>query len=256
VDAVLALIEHAEGDLDDRLVTVLRVGGLDTANAIIMRLRRVADEAARESLAMTLARLPVETFSSSVVPALEDDAALARLVLAVLPRVDRERGQELAMSLATHAAADVRVRAFQLLFEVPRSTLRFERLLQQTLDDEDPRVVECGLQHAAARMPLAGHAALAAFLGAVRGARVTPLQRRAVRLLRASGTTDARDALAAALAARTRALDAPARQVSCLIEAALQEFHDDDTAAAAARAWRRSAAGVFSWILRDTREAS
>jgi len=41
-----------------------------------------------------------------------------------------------------------------------------------------------------------------------------------------------------------------------LIQAALEAFADDDTAAAAARAWRRSAAGVCSWLLRDTREAS
>jgi len=254
VEAAIAAIEHGDATADEQLVTLLRVGGAGSAAAVVARLQRVSADAARDGLADALARLPSPVFAEAVAPALGEDAGLARTVLAAVARVDRDRGLELAQSLATHAAADVRLKALQLLFSMPVTSGRFDRLLRQTLDDDDPRVVDFGVQQAAERRPLAGLPAMTAFLSAVRGTRFTPMQRQVVRLLREHASADTRDALATALTARTRALDAAARQVSRAIQAALEAF-DDDAAAAAAKAWRRSAAGLYSWLRRDAKEA-
>jgi hypothetical protein len=235
-------------------VTLLRVGGAGSAAAVVARLLRVSDDAARDGLADALARLPSPVFAEAVVPALGDAAGLARTVLNAVARVDPERGLELAQGLVAHPAGDVRLRALQLLFSVPATSGRFDRLLRFALDDDDPRVVDFGVERATERRPLAGLPAMTAFLSALRGTRFTPMQRRVIRLLREHATTDTRDALATALAARTRALDGPARQVSCAIQAALEAFEDDE-AAAAAKAWRRSAAGLYSWLRGDAKEA-
>jgi hypothetical protein len=254
VDAVIAEIERGGGATDERLVTLLRVGGAGSAAAVVARLPRVSTDAARDGLADALARLPSPVFAEAVVPALGEAASLARTVLTALARVDTERGLELAQGLVAHPSGDVRLRALQLLFGVPATSGRFDRLLRLALDDDDPRVVDLGVDRASERRPLAGVPAMTAFMSAVRGTRFTPMQRRVVALLRAHASPDTRDALAAALAARTRALDGPARQVSRAIQAALEAF-EDDQAAAAARAWRRSAAGLYSWLRGDAKEA-
>jgi len=254
VDAVIAELERAGGTPDERLVTLLRVGGAGSAAAVVAQLLRVSTDAARDGLADALARLPSPVFAEAVVPALGEAASLARTVLNALARVDTERGLELAQGLVAHPSGDVRLRALHLLFGVPATSGRFDRLLRLALDDDDPRVVDLGVDRASERRPLAGVPAMTAFLSAVRGTRFTPMQRKIVRLLREHASPDTRDALAAALAARTRALDGPARQVSCAIQAALAAF-DDDEAAAAARAWRRSAAGLYSWLRGDAKEA-
>jgi hypothetical protein len=254
VEAVVHAIEGGQGPVDDRLVTLLRVGGAGSAAAVVARLQRLDTDAAVDRLGEALARLPSPVFAEAVVPALADASGLARTVLRAVARVDHERGLELAQGLVSHAAAEVRLCALQLLFGIPVTSGRFDRLLRQALDDDDPRVVALGVERASERHPLAGVPAMTAFLSATRGVRFTPMQRQVVNVLREHASPDTRDALAAALAARTRAMDGSARQVSRLIQAALEAF-EDDAAAAAARAWRRSAAGLYSWLRGDAKEA-
>jgi hypothetical protein len=254
VEAVLAAIEEGEGTADERLVTLLRVGHVGSASAVVARLQRLEGEPARQRLADVLARLPSPVFAEAVVPALDEAAGVARTVLAAVARIDRERGLELAQGLVAHGAAEVRLGALQLLFSVPVTSGRFDRLLRLALDDEDPRVVDFGVQRARERRPLAGVPAMTAFLSAARAPQLTPMQRQIVRLLREHASPDTRDALVSALAARTRVLDGPARQVSWVIQAALESF-DDDEAVNAARAWRRSAAGLYGWLRGDAKEA-
>jgi hypothetical protein len=254
LEAVIAAIEGDEGGPDDRLVTLLRAGGAGSASAVVARMLRLGDDAAATRLANALARLPSPVFAEAVVPALADAAGIARAVLGAVARVDLQRGLELAQGLAGHAAADVRLCALRLLFSVPVTSGRFDRLLRVALDDDDPQVVGFGVERARERRPLAGLPAMTTFLSATRGARFTSMQKQVVSLLREHASPDTRDALAAALTARTRAMDGSARQVSCAIQAALGAF-EDDAAAAAARAWRRSAAGLYSWLRGDAKEA-
>jgi hypothetical protein len=96
---------------------------------------------------------------------------------------------------------------------------------------------------------------MTAFLSATRDERVTSLQRRIIDLMRDEPTTEAREALADALSARRRTFDAASLQVSVAIQRALQACADD-SAKGAARAWRWSMAGVWSWLLHSDREAS
>jgi hypothetical protein len=255
VEAALACIEQGGAAPDDAMVTLLRVGGPAAASTAVTRLVRHGSDAARERLAAALVRLPAETFASAVHPLLAGEAVLARTVLGALHRVDQDRGLELAQTLATHGSGDVRLRALELLFGQRLTSARFDRLLRHALEDDDPRVVAFGVDRACARRPTAGIPAMTAFLGAIRGPRFAPFQCQVVRLLADLQSTEAREALAEALSTRWHAFDTQARQVSLAIEAALDRFADD-SAREAARAWRRSLAGLWSWLLHDPREAS
>ena len=255
VEATLAFIEQSGDTPDDAMVTLLRVGGPPAASAAVSRLIRSGNDAARDRLAAALVRLPDEIFKAAVRPRLAAEPLLARTVLGALYRVDHERGLELAEDLSTHACADVRLRGLELLFREKLTSARFDRLLRQALEDADPRVVAFGVDRACARRPTAGIPAMTAFLGAIRGPRFTSFQCQVVRLLADLQSIEARDALAAAIAGRRRAFDAPSRRVSVAIAAALDRV-GDDAASNAVRAWRRSPAGLWSWLLHDAREGS
>jgi hypothetical protein len=90
-----------------------------------------------------------------------------------------------------------------------------------------------------------GLAGLTTFLARTGGSEIEALQSYAVAALRQSWTPRAIEALAPALLARRRAFDPGARRVSRAIVATLEDV-DDGLAQSAARAWRRSAAGVWS----------
>ena len=108
----------------------------------------------------------------------------------------------------------------------------------------DQAVAEAGR-----RVPLVGARTLATFIADRDAERFEQQQVRAVGVLAAARSSEARGQLMAVLAQRHSKLDAPSRRVSRVVADVLA--NGGPTEAAAAKAWRRSPAGLLSRVMGD-----
>lgn len=243
-DRLLAALEAHVGPPSDALTALFTAAGLQAAGAAIARISELPDGPFRDRLGMLLARLDLDVVRQAVTRAVGEGMPVSRL-LAVFRQVDPTRTPDLARIFIRDTDPAVRREALEVLSDAPLAPIKRERVMLRALGDEDAGVVRVALRELSAHQTPPGVAGLSAFLTRTDGPHLEPLQTFAVSALRRSWTPRAIDALLPAILARRRAFEPSARRVSRVIVATLEDV-DDTRAQAAARTWRRSAAGVWS----------
>jgi hypothetical protein len=247
-----ALDSHI-GLATEPLAALFAVSGLPAATMAMARVADLPDGPLRDRLGNLLARLELGVVRQAIMQAYAEGASVSRL-LSVFRCLDPARTPDLARVFIRNQDPAVRREALEVLSNAPLAPVKRERVMLRALSDEDPGVVRVALRELSLHQTAPGLAGLTSFLARTDGAGLEPLQAFAVATLRQSWTPHAIDALAPALLARRRAFDPGARRVSRAMVAAL-DAADDERARAAARTWRRSAAGMWSACVGERPEA-
>jgi hypothetical protein len=243
-ERLMAALESQVGPASDALSALFLTSGLGAAALSLARLSELPDGPLRDRIGGLLARLELDVVRQAVTRACSDGMSVSRL-LAVFRQLDPARTADLARVFVRDADPRVRREALEVLSDAPLAPVKRERVMLRALNDDDPGVVRVALRELSANQTPPGLAGLTTFLARTGGSEIEALQSYAVAALRQSWTPRAIEALAPALLARRRAFDPGARRVSRAIVATLEDV-DDGLAQSAARAWRRSAAGVWS----------
>jgi hypothetical protein len=243
-ERLMAALESQVGPASDALAALFLTSGLSAAALSLARLSELPDGPFRDRIGGLLARLELDVVRQAVTRACGEGMSVSRL-LAVFRQLDPARTADLARVFVRDADPRVRREALEVLSDAPLAPVKRERVMLRALNDEDPGVVRVALRELSACQTPPSLAGLTTFLARTEGAEIEALQSYAVAALRQSWTPRAIEALAPALLARRRAFDPGARRVSRAIVATLEDV-DDVQARSAARAWRRSAAGVWS----------
>jgi hypothetical protein len=129
--------------------------------------------------------------------------------------------------------------------DAPLSPIKRERVMIQALQDHDHEVVTAALVDLCTHQTPGALDALTKYLSRVDDAALEPMQLAAVRLLQREWSDEAATVMATALRARRHIFDRGPRVVSRAMVAAIDEA-GSEPARAAVRAWKRSAAGLWS----------
>jgi hypothetical protein len=243
-----ALLETT-GEINGDLAVLARTGGVGVAKAAITRLVAQPEPAVRRRLVAAIGALDIRLVRSALADLCASTPSFSRAAVSALAASGAPVASQLAEVLVRDADPVVRATAFRLLFS-GRHAPPGDAVLARVLGDLDPRVVEVGIDEVERHQELADPKILTAFLDARRPAPVAPLQHRLVRLLARRRDAAARAVLIEVLGRRGRRFDQAGRRLSRTISVSLERSGGADAAAAVA-AWRGSAAGLLSWLLRD-----
>lgn len=246
-----AIVAAEEQQLDSRLVTIARAGGRVMADRALVALSWRPDRALCARLGRLLGALDADDVRTSASALLRREPARARNLLGSLNAAgDVPVLADVGFTFLADEDPAVRLDAVRWLTAIRLSTVRFETALRRALEDGDPRVTSAAVEAAARRTPPVGLRALAAFIDAADSSAHEHAQQRAATVLARAGTPETRALLVSTLAGRGRRLDAPSRRVSRALTQALERLGGEQETAAA-RAWRRSPAGMLSRMMND-----
>ena len=252
--ALRALLQGPE-EPSPSLVILARAGQSVFAEAALGLLSRASDPAIQQRVAAILPVLDFDVLRPAVLSVYRRQLDLARVLL---PAMASSTGLPLVADVSYIFLADrdpaVRLEAYRLLFGSRLSAARMESVLRKALEDDAPRVVEFALEELQRLQVPVGARAIAHFIDAAMPSRFETQQRHAALVLAGFRTHEALHALVGVLADRHRRLDAPARRVSRAVAAALERSGHAE-GLAAARAWRRSPAGILSRVVGDGGDA-
>ena len=255
VRAVLHALVHSEDDPPAWLMMLARAGQHDFAEALFDLLGSAPDPHLRSRAAAILPALDFEVVRNAMTTVYRRRPASAK---ALLSTTFESTGLPLVVDVSHVFLGDrdvaVRLEAYRLLFAGQLSSARMDAVLRKAFDDEDLSVVDLALDEVQHLPPAVGVRPLARFLDSISPAHLEKQLHRAVQLLAAFRTDESRAALIDGLADRHRRLDAPSRRVSRTIASVL-ERNGTDAAVEAARAWRKSPAGMLSRVVGDGGDA-
>jgi hypothetical protein len=244
VDAVIRhVVERPIGSMDVPGV-LLAAGGHSAARRALEWLKTEADPEARARVTAALVGLDAETMQQTVLPGLGAMGRLAETFAAVIDRLEPARAIEVALHLMAHDQADVRLKATRWLLNSSLTSGKRQRVVQRALADDDPRVVQLGVDEAVRLDSALATDALVVFVARRVRAGMLPLQIKAVRAIGGS-RGDVASRLGRMLLERRYVFARADRQVSTAIAGVLARSPHAD-ARKAARAWRVSPAGLLS----------
>jgi hypothetical protein len=242
------------GPPSDTLTALFLASGLSGTVLAVTRMTDLPDGAFRDRLGELVARQDLEIVRSSLTRLRKDDYPVM-IVLNVLRVIDPVRAPELCRLFIRDPNAGIRRLALDMLREAPLSPIKRERVMIQAMGDHDADVALAALSDLCANQTPSGLAALTRYLSKVDDRELEQLQIAAVDLLCDAWSGGASDVIATALLARRHIFNGGPRRVSQVMVQALSA-KPDLQGQAAARAWQRSAAGLWSTVLGGRREMS
>jgi len=250
---VNAVGDHV-GPPSDQLTALFLASGLSGTVLAVTRMTDLPDGAFRDRLGELVARQELEIVRSALTRLRRDDHPVM-VVLNVLRVLDPIRAPELCRLFIRDPDAGIRRLALDMLREAPLSPTKRERVMVQAMGDHDADVALTALSDLCAIQTPSGLAALTKYLSRVDDRELEQLQIAAVDLLCDAWSGGASDVIATALRNRRHIFNAGPRRVSQVMVQALAA-KPDLQGQAAARAWQRSAAGLWSTVLGGKRELS
>ena len=248
-----AIGEHV-GAPSDTLTALFIASGLSGTVLAVTRMTDLPDGAFRDRLGELVARQELEIVRTALTRLRRDDHPVM-IVLNVLRVLDPIRAPELCRLFIRDPDAGIRRLSLDMLREAPLSPTKRERVMIQAMGDHDADVALTALTDLCANQTPTGLAALTKYLSKVDDRELEQLQIAAVDLLCDAWSGGASDVLATALLNRRHIFNGGPRRVSQVMVSALSA-KPDLQGQAAARAWQRSAAGLWSTVLGGRREAS
>ena len=248
-----AIGEHVGGP-SDTLTALFLASGLSGTVLAVTRMTDLPDGAFRDRLGELVARQELEIVRSALTRLRKDDHPVM-IVLNVLRVLDPIRAPELCRLFIRDPNAGIRRLSLDMLREAPLSPTKRERVMIQAMGDHDADVALTALTDLCANQTPSGLAALTRYLSRVDDRELEQLQIAAVDLLCDAWSGGASDVIATALRNRRHIFNGGPRRVSQVMVSALSA-KPDLQGQAAARAWQRSAAGLWSTVLGGRREAS
>jgi hypothetical protein len=254
VELLAGELERSVGPTSPGLTELFLVSGLAGASLALGRMSELPDGPFRDRLGLLIAQQDLDIVRTALRRAHEDGMPI-RGLLDVLRQIDPARAPELARLFMRDPNPAVRRHALEMLSDAPLSPLKRERVMVHALADEDPEVVRVALRDIGIHQTRGGLSALTSFLGRTTPAEIEALQSYAVQVIRRAWSPATGEVLGAALRERRHTFEAGARRVS-LAMTSLLDLMGNDSDRAAARAWRRSAAGLWSFCLGQRGEAA
>ncbi|MEO5819734.1 MAG: hypothetical protein ABIT71_04460 [Vicinamibacteraceae bacterium] len=250
---VNAVGDHV-GAPSETLTALFLASGLSGTVLAVTRMTDLPDGAFRDRLGELVARQELEIVRSALTRLRRDDHPVM-IVLNVLRVLDPIRAPELCRLFIRDPDAGIRRLALDMLREAPLSPSKRERVMIQAMGDHDADVALAALSDLCANQTPSGLAALTRYLSRVDDRELEQLQISAVDLLCDRWSGGASDVIATALRNRRHIFNSGPRRVSQVMVQALSA-KPDLQGQAAARAWQRSAAGLWSTVLGGRREVS
>jgi hypothetical protein len=248
-----AIGEHVGGP-SETLTALFLASGLSGTVLAVTRMTDLPDGAFRDRLGELVARQDLEIVRTALTRLRKDDYPVM-IVLNVLRVLDPVRAPELCRLFIRDPHAGIRRLALDMLREAPLSPSKRERVMVQAMSDHDADVALTALSDLCANQTPSGLAALTKYLSRVDDRELEQLQIAAVDLLCDAWSGGASDVIATALRNRRHIFNSGPRRVSQVMVQALSA-KPDLQGQAAARAWQRSAAGLWSTVLGGHREVS
>ena len=250
---ITAIGDHV-GSPSETLTALFMASGLSGTVLAVTRMTDLPDGAFRDRLGELVSRQDLEIVRSALARLRKDDYPVM-IVLNVLRVLDPIRAPELCRLFIRDPNSGIRRLALDMLREAPLSPMKRERVMIQAMSDHDPDVALTALTDLCAIQTPSGLAALTKYLSRVDDRELEQLQIAAIDLLCDAWSGGASDVIATALRARRHIFNAGPRRVSQVMVQALAA-KPDLQGQAAARAWQRSAAGLWSTVLGGRREVS
>jgi hypothetical protein len=250
---VNAIGDHV-GAPSDQLTALFLASGLSGTVLAVTRMTDLPDGAFRDRLGELVARQELEIVRTALTRLRKDDYPVM-IVLNVLRVLDPIRAPELCRLFIRDPNAGIRRLSLDMLREAPLSPTKRERVMIQAMGDHDADVALTALSDLCAIQTPSGLAALTKYLSRVDDRELEQLQIAAVDLLCDAWSGGASDVIATALRNRRHIFNSGPRRVSQVMVQALAA-KPDLQGQAAARAWQRSAAGLWSTVLGGRREVS
>ena len=248
-----AIGDHVGGP-SDTLTALFLASGLSGTVLAVTRMTDLPDGAFRDRLGELVARQELDIVRTALTRLRKDDHPVM-IVLNVLRVLDPIRAPELCRLFIRDPDAGIRRLSLDMLREAPLSPAKRERVMIQAMGDHDADVALTALTDLCANQTPSGLAALTRYLSRVDDRELEQLQIAAVDLLCDAWSGGASDVIATALRNRRHIFNSGPRRVSQVMVRALSA-KPDLQGQAAARAWQRSAAGLWSTVLGGRREAS
>jgi hypothetical protein len=248
-----AIGEHVGGP-SDTLIALFLASGLSGTVLAVGRMTDLPDGAFRDRLGELVARQDLEIVRTALTRLRKDDQPVM-IVLNVLRLLDPIRAPELCRLFIRDPDASMRRLSLDMLREAPLSPAKRERVMIQAMVDHEADVALTALSDLCANQTPSGLAALTRYLSRVDDRELEQLQIAAVDLLCDAWSGGASDVIATALRNRRHIFNSGPRRVSQVMVSALSS-KPDLQGQAAARAWQRSAAGLWSTVLGGRKEAS
>jgi hypothetical protein len=254
LDQLIQAIGDHVGPPSETLTALFLASGLAGCMLAVRRMTDLPDGAFRDRLGELVARQDLDIVRSALTRLRSEDYPVM-IVLNVLRVLDPVRAPELCRLFIRDPQAGMRRLALDMLREAPLSPSKRERVMIQAMSDHDGDVALTALADLCQNQTPNGLAALTRYLSRVDDRELEQLQISAVDLLLDHWSGGASDVLATALRARRHIFNAGPRRVSQAMVTALTT-KPDVQGHTAARAWQRSAAGLWSTVLGGNREAS
>jgi hypothetical protein len=248
-----AIGEHLGGP-SDTLTALFLASGLSGTVLAVTRMTDLPDGAFRDRLGELVARQELDVVRTALTRLRKDDHPVM-IVLNTLRVIDPIRAPELCRLFIRDPDAGIRRLSLDMLREAPLSPSKRERVMIQAMVDHDADVALTALADLCANQTPSGLAALTRYLSRVDDRELEQLQIAAVDLLCDRWSGGASDVVATALLNRRHIFNGGPRRVSQVMVTALSA-KPDLQGQAAARAWQRSAAGLWSTVLGGRKEAS
>jgi len=248
-----AIGEHV-GRPTDTLTALFLASGLSGTVLAVTRMTDLPDGAFRDRLGELVARQELDIVRNALTRLRKDDHPVM-IVLNVLRVLDPIRAPELCRLFIRDPNAGIRRLSLDMLREAPLSPAKRERVMIHAMVDHDADVALTALTDLCANQTPSGLAALTRYLSRVDDRELEPMQIAAVDLLCDAWSGGASDVIATALRNRRNIFNSGPRRVSQVMVSVLSA-KPDLQGQAAARAWQRSAAGLWSIMLGGRKEAS
>lgn len=254
LEQLVNTIGNHVGAPSETLTALFLASGLSGTLLGMTRMTDLPDGAFRDRLGELVARQDLEIVRSALTRLRKDDYPVM-IVLNVLRVLDPIRAPELCRLFIRDPNAGIRRLSLDMLREAPLSPTKRERVMIQAMSDHDADVALTALSDLCANQTPTGLSALTRYLSRVDDSELESLQIAAVDLLMDMWSGGASDVIATALRARRHIFNSGPRRVSQVMVQALAA-KPDMQGQAAARAWQRSAAGLWSTVLGGRREVS
>jgi hypothetical protein len=247
VDLLVAALARAVGPTSAGLTELFLISGLAGTSSVLWRMSELPDGGFRDRLGLLVAQQDLDLVRSALRRAHEGGLQI-RGLLDALRQLDPARSPELARLFMRDPNPAVRRYALEMLSDAPLSPIKRERVMVHALTDEDADVVRVAVRDLGVNQTRGGLYALTTFLGRTTPPEIEPLQAYAMQVLRRAWSPAVGQVLRDALLERRHTFEAAARRVSLAMMSLIDMMGDEDDRAAA-RAWRRSAAGLWSFCL-------
>jgi hypothetical protein len=250
---ITAIGDHL-GAPSETLTALFLASGLSGTVLAVTRMTDLPDGAFRDRLGELVARQDIDMVRTALTRLRKDDYPVM-IVLNTLRVLDPIRAPELCRLFIRDPDASIRRLSLDMLREAPLSPTKRERVMIQAMSDHDPDVALTALSDLCTHQTPSGLAALTKYLSRVDDRELEQLQIAAVDLLCDAWSGGASDVIATALLNRRHIFNGGPRRVSQVMVTALTQ-KPDVQGHTAARAWQRSAAGLWSTMLGGRREVS